>query len=90
MKTISTPTHTQSFAATMTVAAILGLAAGPSTARAWDRQATDAAMSGDLDHRATQTVAPPSAWSGARASAHSDAHAGASGGAQRDFQLEGR
>jgi len=90
MKTISTATHTQSFAATMTVAAILGLAAGPSTARAWDRQASEAAMSSELSHRPAQAVAPRHALSGAYASAHSDARGAASGGSQRDFQLEGR
>jgi hypothetical protein len=42
--------YTSSFAATLTVAAILGVAAGPNTARAWDRQVTDAAMSRGVQH----------------------------------------
>jgi hypothetical protein len=90
MKTIPTATQTQSFAATMTIAAILGLAAGPTTARAWDRQASEAAMNSELSHRAAQAVAPRHAWSGAYDSAHSDARGTASGGAQRDFKVEGR
>lgn len=37
--------YTSSFAATLTVAAMLGLAAGAKTAKVWDRQAMDTAMS---------------------------------------------
>jgi hypothetical protein len=92
MKTPSTATapaaYTNSFAATLTVAAILGLAAGASTAKAWDQQASDAAMSTELSHRAAQGFVPRHASSGAYASAHSNRRG--AGGAQRDFQLEGR
>jgi hypothetical protein len=86
MKTVSAA-YTNSFAATMTVAAILGLAAGAKTAKAWDQQATDAAMSTELSHRAAQGFVPRHSSSGAYASAHSDQRGG---GAQRDVQLEGR
>jgi hypothetical protein len=92
MKTVSTATvpamYTNSFAATLTVAAILGLAAGASTAKAWDQQATDAGMSPELSHRAAQGVVPRHDSSGAHASAHSYQRGADS--AQRDFQLEGR
>jgi hypothetical protein len=91
MKTVSTATvpamYTNPFAATLTVAAILGLAAGASTARAWDQQATDAGMSPELSHRAAQGASRHDS-SGAHASAHSYQRGGDS--AQRDFQLEGR
>jgi hypothetical protein len=79
MKTVSAA-YTNSFAATMTVAAILGLAAGAKTARAWDQQATDAAMSTELSHRAAQGFVPRHSSSGAYASAHSDQRGGGSGG----------
>ena len=92
MKTAFTATapaaYTNSFAAVMTVAATLGLAAGASTAKAWDQQATDTAMSTELNYRAAQAVVPRRASSGAYASAHSNQNG--AGGAQRDFQLEGR
>jgi hypothetical protein len=86
MKT--TPAYTNSIAATLTVAAILGLAAGAKTAKAWDQQASEAAMSSELSHRAAQVAAPRHAGTGAYASAHADQRG--SGGSQRDFQLEGR
>ena len=87
MKTVSA-THTNSFAATMTVAAILGLAAGAKTAKAWDQQATDAAMRTELSYREAQSLVPRHTSSGAYANAHS--YQRGAGGAQRDFQLEGR
>jgi len=43
-------TYTGSFAAALTVAAMLGLAAGAKTAKAWDRQATDAAYASAHSH----------------------------------------
>jgi hypothetical protein len=86
MKT--TPAYTNSIAATLTVAAILGLAAGAKTAKAWDQQASEAAMSSELSHRAAQVTAPRHAGTGAYASAHADQRG--SGGSQRGFQLEGR
>ena len=89
MKTVSA-TNTNSFAATMTVAAILGLAAGASTARAWDQQATDAGMSTEPSHRAAQGFAPRHTSSGAYAIAHSHQRAGGAGGDQRHLQLDGR
>jgi len=50
MKPMSTATfpaaYTNSFAAGLTVAATLGLAAGATTAKAWQQQATDDAISG--------------------------------------------
>jgi hypothetical protein len=76
--------------AALTVAAILGLAAGAKTAKAWDQQATDAAMSSELSHRAAQGLAPRHSWSGAYASAHSYQRGVGSGIGRRDFQLEGR
>jgi hypothetical protein len=79
MKTVSAA-YTNSFAATMTVAAILGLAAGAKTAKAWDQQASDAAMSTELSHRAAQGFVPRHSSSGAYASAHSDQRGGGSGG----------
>jgi hypothetical protein len=79
MKTVSAA-YTNSFAATMTVAAILGLAAGAKTAKAWDQQATDAAMSTELSHRAAQGFVPRHSSSGAYASAHSDQRGDGSGG----------
>jgi hypothetical protein len=79
MKTVSAA-YTNSFAATMTVAAILGLAAGAKTAKAWDQQATDAAMSTELSHRAAQGFVPRHSSSGAYASAHSDQRGVGSGG----------
>jgi hypothetical protein len=88
MKT--TPAYTNSVAATLTVAAILGLAAGAKTARAWDQQASEAAMSSEFSHRPAQAVAPRHIPSGAYASAHSDARGAGSGGTQRDVRLEGR
>jgi hypothetical protein len=95
MKTVSAATapaaYTNSFAATVTVAAILGLAAGASTAKAWDQQATDAAMSTELSYRAAaRGFAPRHSSRGAYASAHSDQRGTGAGGAPRDFQLEGR
>jgi len=90
MKT--TPAYTNSIAATLTVAAILGLSAGAKTAKAWDQQASEAAMSSqlssELSHRAAQVAAPRHAATGAYASAHAEQRG--SGGAQRDFHLEGR
>ena len=82
--------YSGSFAATLTVAAILGLAAGAKTAKAWDQQATEAAMSTEISHRAAPNFVPRRSWFGAHASARSDERGGSSAGAQRDFQLEGR
>jgi hypothetical protein len=82
--------YTNSFAAAFTVAAMLGLAAGAKTANAWDRQATDAAMSTEINNRAAQGLAPRHDVSGAYASAHSHQRGADAGVARRDFQLEGR
>jgi hypothetical protein len=69
---------------------MLGLAAGAKTANAWDRQATDAAISTDINNRAAQGLAPRHDVSGAYASAHSHQRGADAGVARRDFQLEGR
>jgi hypothetical protein len=82
--------YSGSVAATLTVAAILGLAAGAKTAKAWDQQATEAAMSTEISHRAAPNFVPRRSWFGAYASARSHQGGVDSGGAQRDFQLEGR
>ena len=51
MKTVSTATapavYTSSSAATLTIATILGIAAGTTTARAWNQQDTERRMSRD-------------------------------------------
>ena len=51
--------YTGSFAAALTVAAILGLTAGAKTARAWEQQVTDAEMSSKLSYRAVQRDIDP-------------------------------
>ena len=84
-------TCARSFAAALTVAALLATMAGAKTAKAWDQQATDDQMSTELSYRAAHGVVSRQQPSGPYASAHSREQVrtgvAASG---RDFQLEGR
>jgi hypothetical protein len=63
--------YTGSFAAAVTVAAMLGLAAGAKTAKAWDQQASEAAISSAPSQRAAQGFVPRHSWLGAFASSGS-------------------
>ena len=88
--TTSRKTLARSFTAMLALAAMTAVTAGVSTARAWDRQATEAQMDDELNQQAAGGYARH--LSGPYASAHSSAHFRGIGGAtrQRDFQLEGR
>ena len=83
-----------SFAAALTIAAIIASMTGAKTAKAWDQQATEAQMSTELSYRATagHDLVPLDYPSGAYASANSYHHGFRSGVSvpQPDFQLEGR
>ena len=90
MTTVSTATaattRTGSFAAALTVAAILAVAAGVKTAKAWDQQATDAQMSTELSYRALQGLNAPHTYpSGAYASANPRPRASTYRGSPEEF-----
>jgi hypothetical protein len=87
-------TRTASFAAALTIAAIIASMTGAKTAKAWDQQATEAQMSTELSHHATggHDLVPLDYPSGAYASVDSY-HRGIRSGVSvplPDFQLEGR
>jgi hypothetical protein len=83
-----------SFAAALTIAAIIASMTGAKTAKAWDQQATEAQMSAELSYRATggHDLVPLDYPSGPYASAEAYRHGHRFGGwvPQHDFQLEGR
>ena len=64
-------THAGSFAAALTLAAMIAMMAGAKTAKAWDQQATGEQMNYELSYRALQGAnAPRLHTSGAYASAN--------------------
>ena len=52
MTTLSTVTTRATFAAALTVAAVIAVMVEAKTAKAWDRHATDGQMTAELSHRA--------------------------------------
>jgi hypothetical protein len=91
-RTTARKTFARSFTAALAVAAMAVLA-GANTAKAWDQQATEAAMDNEGNHGGAgaygYSVTPH--LSGAYASAYSRSHVrGGFAAPQRDFQLQGR
>ena len=96
MTTFSTVTTRGTLAAALTVAAVIALTAGATTAKAWDQQATEAEMSTELTYR---VLGPHHYSSGPYASAN-PRERGFGGGtsvpyaadapADSAFQLQGR
>ena len=85
--------HRVSFAAALTIAAIIASMVGAKTAKAWDQQATEAQMSAELSYRAGgHDLVPVDHVTGAYASANAYHRGFRSGvaGPLPDFQLEGR